>query len=163
MEQKVNEYRLNILGKAKLCFLGFASISLGGGFLLFQAANSIPLWGNMFNVLLILVGFYLIVSAFQYRIIFNKDTVTVVYPFSVRSLQRNEVKGRKYCRGWDGPSWHVLLANNPRSKRLTILKDVGFNKEWEDWYLSLPNLDYPQKLKTYMKKTGTHTKDRRHP
>jgi hypothetical protein len=163
MQRKDSVYKLNILGKAKFCFLGFVGICMFGGFTLHLSANSFPLWGYVFNVLLILIGFYLIILAFQYRIILSKDTVTVVYPFSVRSLQRSEVKGRKYCRGWDGPSWHFLLANNPSRKRLTILNDVGFNKEWEDWYFALPDLDYPQKPKIYFKKNGKHTQDKRHP
>jgi hypothetical protein len=44
-----------------------------------------------------------------------------------------------------------------------ILDDIEVNKEWEDWYLSLPNLNHPQKQIKYFKKNGKHTQDRRHP
>jgi hypothetical protein len=163
MQRDANVYKLNILGKAKFFFLGLTSICMSGLFLLSPSEITTPLWVNSIGGIFILIGFYLIILSFQYRIIFSKDAVTVVYPFSIRSLQRSEVKGRKYCHAYNGPSWHILLANNPSKTQLTILNDVGFNKEWEDWYLFLPDLDYPQKPKIYFKKNGKHTQDRRHP
>ena len=35
-----------------------------------------------------------------------------------------------------------------------IIEDLGFNKEWNDWFRELPDLDYPQKPKTLFKKAA---------
>jgi hypothetical protein len=53
-----------------------------------------------------------------------------------------------------------LESKNPKERRLTILDDVAFNKEWDEWFLRLPNLDSPSKPKILFKKTR-HSRQKR--
>jgi hypothetical protein len=53
-----------------------------------------------------------------------------------------------------------LESKNPKERRLTILDDVTFNKEWDEWFLRLPNLDSPSKPKIRLKKTGQNRQKR---
>ncbi|MGD0548152.1 MAG: hypothetical protein ABR991_10060 [Terracidiphilus sp.] len=148
-----------------MCIL--AILSVGIGFFLFSITpNALSsLWFEIFDLAMVLCGFYFAVFAFRYCVIFDAESVTVAGPIAARSLKRSEVTGRNRIIHW-GSSWldyDVLEAHNPKQKSLMILDDIGFNKEWEDWYYSLPNLNHPRKPKIYFKKKGKHTQDRRLP
>jgi hypothetical protein len=149
-------YRLNIFGRMRLCFL--AILSVGTGIFLFSIMpNHFPeVWFKLIPFALVLSGIYFAVFAFRYCVIADAESVTVVGPFRVRSLDRNEVSGRRQIMhlGNSYLDYDLLVAKNPKEKSLMIFDDIGFSKEWEDWYLCLPNLNSPNKQKIYFKKMG---------
>jgi len=161
-QRNVRVYRLNIFGKMRMCFLAILSIGVGC-FLFSMTPNHLsPLWFEIFDLAMVLSGLYFAAFAIRYCVIFDAESVTVAGPILSRSLKRSEVSGRRRIIHW-GSSWldyDVLEPTNPKQKNLMILDDVGFNKEWDDWYLRLPNLNHPQKSKIYFKKMGMHRQKR---
>lgn len=162
MHRTAKVYKLNIFGKLRLCFL--AILSVGTGIFLFSIMpNHFPeVWFKLLPVAMILSGIYFAVYAFRYCVIADVESVAVVGPFLLRSLKRNEVSGRRRIKhlGNGYLDYDLLVAKNPSEKSLMILDNIGFNKEWEDWYLHLPNLNSPNKPKIFLKKMGQHRQKR---
>jgi hypothetical protein len=162
MQRIAHIYRLNIFGKLRLCFV--AILSIGAGFFHFSITPNYPssIWFELFDIAMVLSGVYFAAFAFCYRVILDSESVSVIGPFRVRSLKRSEVNGRRQIRHWGNSylDYHLLEAKNPRERSLIILDDIGFNKEWEDWYLHLPNLNSLNKPRMYFKKMGQHRQKR---
>jgi hypothetical protein len=164
MHRTAMVYKLNIFGKVRGCFWAIALICIGC-FLFSITSNRLSeVWFKLFSIAMVLFGIYLAIRAFCYRVILDAESVTVIEPFRPYSLKRIGVKGRRRFEHWTLQPFEMtfLEPKNPKEKRLIILDDVAFNKEWDDWFLHLPNLDNPQKPKIYFKKSGNHTQDRRH-
>jgi hypothetical protein len=162
MHRTAMVYRLNIFGKMRLCFLAF--LSVGTGIFLFSIIpNHFPeVWLKLLPVAMVLSGIYFAMFAFRYCVIADAESVAVIGPFLERSLKRNEVSGRRRIMhlGNGYLDYDLLVAKNPREKSLMILGDIAFNKEWEHWYLHLPNLNSPNKPTIYFKKIGQHRQKR---
>ena len=162
MHRTAMVYRLNIFGKVRWCFWAIA-LFCTGCFLFSIAPNRLSeVWFKLFSIAMVLVGIYLAARAFYYRVILDAEAVTVIEPFRPYSLKRIGVRGRRRFKHWSwGPfEMSFLESKNPKERRLTILDDVTFNKEWDEWFLRLPNLDSPSKPKIRLKKTGQNRQKR---
>ena len=162
MHRTAMVYRLNIFGKVRWCFWAIALICTGC-FLFSIAPNRLSeVWFKLFSIAMVLVGIYLAARAFYYRVILDAESVTVIEPFRPYSLKSIEVKGRRRFNHWSWVPFEMsfLESKNPKEKRLTILDDVAFNKEWDEWFLHLPNLDSPSKPKILFKKKGQNRRKR---
>jgi hypothetical protein len=162
VQKTARVYRLNIIGRLCLCF--FAVLSVGaGGFLFSITPNHLSsLWFEIFDVAMVLAGVYFAAFALRYCVIFDAESVTVAGPILSRTLKRGKVRGRRRIVNWQSSylNYSLLVAQDPKQKSLMILDDLGFNKEWNDWFLKLPDLNLPQKPKMYFKKTGMHRQKR---
>jgi len=156
LQQTAKVFELNIFGKMRYCCLGILC-AVAGSFMFSITPNSLwSVWFELFDIAMVLSGVYFAAFAFCYRVIFDKESVTVAGPLFLYSLKLSEVNGRRRIRNWRS-SWlnyNLLEAQNPEAKSLMIIDDLGFNREWDDWFSRLPNLDNRQKPKTCFKKTA---------
>jgi hypothetical protein len=156
VQEAAKAFGLNFFGKMRLCVLALLGVGTGCFLFLITPNHFSTLWFSLFDLALVLSGVYFAAFAFRYRVIFDAESVTVVGLIFSRSLKRSELKGRRRILHF-GSSWldyDVLESRIPKQKSLMILDDVGFNKEWNDWYLRLPDPNHPQKQKIYFKKTA---------
>ena len=132
-------YRLNVVGKAR--FLLLAALCVAAGVISIVAPSGTDgLWYLIpMAVAFGAGGVYFALYAARYRIIFDNTSVSVAGPFQTIAMRRDEVAGRRRIQGYKSHSCY-RLEGAPGSKGLPIEDDMGFDREWDDWFLSLPTL-----------------------
>jgi hypothetical protein len=140
--EEVRSYSLKRWVKG-VCLL-LAAACFVFGCLLYVDWKALP-WLESLNIQtgaagLILMGIYLCLGAFQYRVLLDQDSVTVKGVFRAPSLRRDEVKGRRTFRNRNG-EYTVLEPKELDGKILTISNFFDLDQAWFDWVGSLPDLD----------------------
>jgi hypothetical protein len=135
-------YPLKRWAKRLYLLVGVACVVLGS-FLVVHAMTQ-P-WQSSVGVRtgavgLVLMGVYLCLSAFVYRVVLDRDSVMVKGVFRTRTLRLNEVKGRRTFSDRHG-EYTVLEAKEPEGKTLAFSNYFDLDQEWFDWIESISDLD----------------------
>jgi hypothetical protein len=116
-------------------------------------------WMILAAVVFAFWGIYFALLAFTYRVSLDGESVTVAGPISKSSINRSDVIGRRriFGNGQWTPFEFMLVSRISWWKGIHVLADVKFDREWTDWYRSLPNLESAApKPKQYKKAKRKH-------
>jgi hypothetical protein len=151
--QHKKAYKLNFLGKARICAIAILMFIVSGIFA--AKVRDLPQpWMILAAVLFAVSGIYFVLLAFTYRVSLDEESVTVAGPITKSSIDRSDVIGRRriYGNGQWTPFEFAVVSRISWWKGIHVLADVNFDQGWKDWYWSLPNLEHSApKPKQYKK------------
>jgi len=135
-------YRLNWWARV-FCLLAAAACIAAGWFLYrHSVAGS---WDDVLEIrmgaaALAVLGGYICLAVFLYRIVLDDATVKVRRVFRTSSLRRDAVKGQRTIRNRNG-SYLILEGTGPSGVSLSVSDYYNFGAEWHEWVGSLVDLD----------------------